>query len=290
MGMTMLGFRELKPLLIENKVLTMMKKSDSIGHLEVCKLEVKPTGSYLKTMCFLELPPPMADVFVILSDVLTEWVPTSKDYPRSRSSRGCHIPFYSSAIRTIALLLDYRTSPETSQYPYKCTVVISVEALLAAIRSGVRNVPWVDWGPSGTHWFEGTPARPAGPFWVTSLSPLVFRQYDLGCTRYTHTITGDRILPQALPQVFHVRGVFGKLRDEHSIRTNLPYRILVTKDQSFRGIYNLDSHWQIIANREWVVRVADPRVCGFSVYHSDGSLITGGDRDRKWEFLLPCIM
>jgi hypothetical protein len=260
MGTTTLGFEELKPLFIENDVLTLMKKSDSMGRLEICKLEVNPTQSRLKTVCFLELPPSMSGAFFTLSDVLTEWVPTSKDYARSRSSRGRHTSFYSSTVRTIALLLDYRASWETSQRPYKCMMMISVEALLSAIRSGVRNVPWVDWGPSGTHLLEGNPLRPAGPFWVVSLSPLVIRQYDLRCTRYNHSMARGTISSKARPQVFSLRGAFAKCREEYRIETSLSYRDLVANDSSFRRIS------QITADREWVVRVAHAGVRRFFAY------------------------
>lgn len=275
MGTPMLGFEELKPLFIGRDVLALMKKSDSMGRLEICKLEVHPTQSRLKTVCYLELPPSMSGAFVTLSDVLTEWVPTSKDYARSRSSRGRHIPFYSSTVRTIALLLDYRPSSETSQRPYKCMMMISVEALLSAIRSGVRNVPWVDWGPSGTHLLEGNPLRPAGPFWVVSLSPLVVRQYDLRCTRYTHceSMARARMSSKAKPQVFSLRGAFGKRRDEYKIETSLPYRDLVANDPSFCRIS------QITADREWVVRVAHVGVRRFLSTHPNHP---DGSSDYAW--------
>jgi hypothetical protein len=262
MGTTMLGSGELKPLFIENDVLTLMKKSDSMGRLEICKLEVNLPVPRLKTICFLELPPSMAGVFVVLSDVLTEWVPTSKDYARFKSSRGRHIPFYSSTVRTIALLFDYHSSWETSRVPYKCTMIISVEALVSAIRSGVRNVPWADWGPSGAHLVEGTPLKPAGPFWITNLSPLVFRQYDLQCARYAHSMAEDAISSQTRPQVFSLRGVSGKLpgRNGYGIKTNLPYRDLVTNDRSFRRIS------QMMMDREWVIRLAHAGVRQFCVH------------------------
>ena len=263
-----------------------MKKSDSMGRLEICKLEVNPPHPRLKTVCFLELPPLMSGVFVTLSDVLTEWVPTSKDYARSRSSCGRHIPFYSSTVRTIALLLDYRSSWEISQRSYKCMMIISVEALLSAIRSGVRNVPWVDWGPSGTHLLEGNPLRSAGPFWVAGLSPLVIRQYDLRCTRYTHSMAQGIMSSKTRPQVFSLRGAFGKRKEEYRIETSLSYRDLVANDPSFRRIS------QITADREWVVRVAHAGVRRFflSTYpnHPYGCLITHGD--RKQESRLPYTM
>jgi len=141
-------------------------------------------------------------------------------------------------------------------------MIISVEALLSATRSGVRSVPWVDWGPSGTHLLEGNPLRPAGPFWVVSLSPLVVRQYDLRCTRYTHSMARGMISSKARPQVFSLKGpgVFGKCREEYRIETSLSYRDLVANDPSFCRIS------QITADREWVVRTAHVGVRRFFVY------------------------
>jgi len=96
------------------------------------------------------------------------------------------VPFYSSAVGTMALSLDYRTYEKGAGYPFRCTMIISVVALLAAVRSRSSSderdddvpVAWADWGPSGTRMFERTLLRPAGPFWITSLAPLAVRDYD----------------------------------------------------------------------------------------------------------------
>ena len=124
---------------------------DGENSLEVCRLEISSSGPRLQTLCFLELPPLASDTSVILREASTEWVPTSKDYARSRSSRGHHLPFYSSTVRTIGLLLEFRRVLDKKPLLSKCTMIISVPLLLSSIRTDLRNVPWVDWGPSGMH-------------------------------------------------------------------------------------------------------------------------------------------
>src|SRR5260221_2952876 len=80
---------------------------DYENRLEICKLELYPVPR-LQTLCFLELPPLASGVSNFFLDTNTECVPTSKSYARTRSSRGCHIPFYSSAVGTIALRFRYQ--------------------------------------------------------------------------------------------------------------------------------------------------------------------------------------
>jgi len=73
------------------------------------------------------------------------------------------VPFYSSAVGTMALSLDYRTYEKGAGYPFRCTMIISVVALLAAVRSRSSSdgrdddvpVSWTDWGPSGTRCSRG---------------------------------------------------------------------------------------------------------------------------------------
>src|SRR5216683_2224828 len=116
---------------------------DNMKRLEISKLEINPLGPCLETVCLLEFPPLTSGDTVFLEEVLTEWVPTSKDYARW-SFPERRVPFYSSGVGTIALLLDYRPQWEEIHPPHICTMVISIEVLLSAIRTGAHNLPWVD--------------------------------------------------------------------------------------------------------------------------------------------------
>jgi hypothetical protein len=229
---------------------------DSMNRLEICKLEINPPGPRLQTVCFLELPPLTPGVIVVLSEVLTEWVPTSKDYARW-SCQERHVPFYSSSVGTIALLLDYRTQRDHFNHPHLRTMVISVEGLLSAIRTGVHNVPWVDWGPSSTH-ICLTPLRPAGRFWITDLSPLVVRQFGVSHMRVAQSIAKDTSQTGLKGYCLRISWTDGAIWDD-SIQTNLPYCDIMA--------INLNSnHFRpIVANREWVVGTTWTQVRGFYV-------------------------
>jgi hypothetical protein len=164
-----------KALVIDDNVFVVMK--DTGNRLEVFKLDITHHDPCLQTICFLELPPLMPGISVVLSDVVTEWIPTSKNYSRTRSSRAGHAHFYSSAVGTMALYLDYYTPSERDREPYRYTLIVDVEALLYIIRTGVRSVLWADWGPSNTHLFQITLLYPVGPSWIMGIFPLVLRQY-----------------------------------------------------------------------------------------------------------------
>jgi hypothetical protein len=79
---------------------------DMENGLEIYKLEIASPDPCLQTLCLLELPS-LAPGAYIISFALTEWVPTSTSYARSRSSRGYHLPFYSSTIGMIVLRIGY---------------------------------------------------------------------------------------------------------------------------------------------------------------------------------------
>jgi hypothetical protein len=226
-----------------------------MNRLEICKLEINPPGPCLQTVCFLELPRLTSGVTVFLNEVLTEWVPTSKDYARCQER---HVPFYSSRVGTIALLLDYRTKweRETFPNPNRRTVVVSVEGLLSAIRTGAHNVPWVDWGPSSTHIYQRTLLRPAGPFWITDLSPLVVRQFGLPHMRAAQSIAEDT--SQTGWELYCSMASFSDFRGI-CFQTNLPYRDIMANDLNFNHFRH------IVANREWVVGTERTPVRGFYV-------------------------
>ena len=123
---------------------------DCENRLEICKLELDPVPR-LQTLCFLELPPLASGASRFLFEACKEWVPTSKSYARTRSSRGYHLPFYTSAIGTIALRFQYQLQ---AKFVYPYALIISVEELVSVLPADARNVPWEDWGPSSTHLFK----------------------------------------------------------------------------------------------------------------------------------------
>ena len=235
---------------IDDNLVALIK--DSANSLEICKLEdTASPGSRLRTMCFLDLPPLKSEASCVLSMAIKEWVPTSKYHARSSSSRKHHIPFYSSTVGTIALLLDYRTS--SIGHPFRCAIIISVAAILSVVctTNDACNVPWKDWGPSGTRIFEleTTLLKPVGPFWIMDLSPLVVRDYDILRTRCIQPTTVDTSSSHPQPLVSSSTEVFGEYWEAGSVETHLPYRDVVANDLDFRRF-----PW-IMADREWLVGI-----------------------------------
>jgi len=145
-------------------------------------------------------------------------------------------------------------------------IVISVAAILSVIRAtnGVCNVPWKDWGPSGTRIFEleTTLLKPVGPFWIMDLSPLVVRDYDILRTRCTRSTTEDTSSSHPQPPVSSSTEVFGEHWEAGSVETHLPYRDVVANDLDFRHF-----PW-IMADREWIVGImALEEGTSITVYH-----------------------
>jgi len=91
---------------------------ERLNRIEIYRLEVCPSASapLLQTMCLLELPPVTSTTSVTCLLSFMEWVPTSRHYKWSRSSRGYHIPFYSSVVGTIALPLHYHMASGYSSH------------------------------------------------------------------------------------------------------------------------------------------------------------------------------
>jgi len=238
---------------INSSLVSLME--DDENRLEICQLELDPSPR-LQTLCFLELPPLTSGAIHLVSGAYTEWVSTSISYTRTRSSRGYHLPFYSSAIGTIALyfLYDrpYLEFPASESY----ALVISAAGLVSAIPSDVRNVPWEDWGPSNTHFFRMPTAqlRSVGPFWNIDGRELVVRQYDLRRTRCTQSMAGDKSSLQSRTPIVASEKIF-----QYDIETHLPYRdVTITNKDLYGSTY-------IVADREWVVGVTFP-VRGFLVH------------------------
>ena len=270
-----------KALVINNHLIAIM--NDGKNSLDIYRLKIDLPDPHLKTVCSFELPPLTRGSNVCSRAASKEWVPTSKDYARYRSSRGYHSPFYSSTIRTLGLLLDYFTNSVGYQPPQKCTMVIDIAALISAIPTEERTVPWLDWGPSCAHIGEASWRMPAGPFWITDISPLVVRQFDVPRTWYAQSTTVDASTSsQTGPPVFSSTEVSGSFWKAGKVKTNLPYRdVSMASPKDFLDYYGLTT-----VDREWSVWVL-PTVCWFCAYLNQ-SLIIRGDRVR--EHLSPCIM
>ena len=217
---------------------------DCENRLEICKLELDPDPR-LQTLCFLELPTLASDASQFFIEAYKEWVPTSKTYVRTRSSRGYHLPFYSFEISTMALLFRYQRQGGPGD---KYALIISVGALISVIPTDACNIPWEDWGPSSTHFFESTALLiSVGPFWIMGFSsePLpVLLQYDLQRTRHTRLMPGDTPLSQPRPPVVNSAKMF-----QYDIETRLPYRDVMFENG------HLTYSGYIVADREWVVGV-----------------------------------
>jgi hypothetical protein len=249
-------------LVINNNLIAIANESGN--SLEICKLGIDLPGPHLKTVCNFELPPLTSDSHVFALGASKEWVPTSKDYARYRSSRGYNSPFYSSTIRTFGLLLEYHfTHPDGYRFTLRCTMVISVTALISAIPADVRIVPWVDWGPSCTHVFEGGWLSPAGPFWIIATAPpatpLVIRQFDVLSTWYTQATTVDASSSQTGPPIVSSTEVSCDCWSAGKVKTNLPYRDVSIASACHKGVH--DYGW-MMADREWY-HWASVMVCGF---------------------------
>jgi hypothetical protein len=254
--------------------------NDGENSLEICRLEIGPRP-HLITVSHFELPPLTSESIVQTRGVSKEWVPTSKDYARYRSSRGYHSPFYSSAIRSFGLLLLYYLAhPRGYLITLQCTMVISIAALVSAIPTDVRIVPWEDWGPSCTHVFEGDWLRSAGPLWITDNTvtiPLVVRQFDVLRTWHTQSTTVDASSSQTGPPIFSPTEVSCRCWEAGKVKTMLPYR-----DMSMAYRKEFRQYGWMMADREWW-RWVSPTVRGFCTYsnHFSVSLIIRSDRERK---------
>jgi hypothetical protein len=78
---------------INSSLVSLMDDCENM--LEICKLELDPVPR-LQTLCVLELPPLAPGASHFFDGAYKEWVPTSKSYVRTRSSRGHRLPFYTS--------------------------------------------------------------------------------------------------------------------------------------------------------------------------------------------------
>jgi hypothetical protein len=185
---------------------------------------------------------------------IREWVPTKRHHSQSQSSRGRLVPFYSCQFGTIGLRFNYRTYLKATGEPFTCTMIISIPAILSAVRSNVRNVAWMDWGPSGTHILKTAHPNPAGPLWITSSSPLVVRDYDLLRTRWVQSSMGNTSSSSSELLVLSSAEVIGEHWQGGKVETHLPYRNVAASH------LDLQHFPRVMADREWIIGV-ESTVC-----------------------------
>jgi len=265
----------------DKSLIALIKSANSATNsIRICKLQFVSADPFLNTLCYLGLP---GSPFVPMSGV--EWVPTSKPQDRtgSQTSRGRLFPFHSYRAGTIGLILSYIFRAGVRQY----SMFVSVEALLSVAHSGVRHVPWADWGPAGTRILplgNGILPTPAGPFWITSYAPLVVRDYDSLRARY---IKKEKKSMSSIPSMPSLgppsTKLFGKHWVEGQVKTHLPFRKFVAGGLFFKRVL------QVVADREWVVVISRTVRCSI-LLHAREKPIMCADRERGKELLLPCTM
>ena len=230
-----------------------------LNRVEIYRCDVYPSTNVplLQMVCVLELPPVAPTTSFTCSRSDMEWVPTSKQYKRTRSSRGYHVPFYSSIVGTIGLRLRYCMASRDSP---TCTIIISMAGLLSAIRTGVPNIPWVDWGPSITHFSKEDLSVTLGPFWIVCLSPLTVRNYGSMCVGHIESVAEGTSSWQswALPVVFSTK-IYGTHWVENQVGTHLRHRDITNDLYLEKGGY-------FLADGEWIVRIKWHEVRVFLVY------------------------
>jgi hypothetical protein len=267
---------------IDSNLIALIK--DSANCLEICKLDLASPDPRLQTVCFLDLPPLTSDACGVVTMAIKEWVSTARHHTRSQSSRGRLSPFYSCQFGTMGLLFHYRTYPNVLGEPFRCTMIINIPAIHYAVRSNVRNVLWMDWGPSGAHVLQTTQLNPVGPFWITNTSPLVVRDYNLRRTQCIQSTTENTSSSPSEPLVLSSTEVFGEHWVGSKVETRLPHRDVMAN--------HLDLHHfsRVMADREWIIGI-ETTVCWFGASYSDSSSkhLTKC-ANRKQELLSPCIM
>ena len=212
-----------------------------------------------------------------------EWISTLKpeDRMRSQTSRERPFPFRSYRAGSIGLILKFGTVGKRFR---KFAMFISVEALLSAVRSRLRHVPWTRWGPTATRIFplEDCVVMPAGPFWITSYAPLVVRDYNsLRARSMEKTMSSIPPNPSLGPPSIKL---FGEHWEGGELNTHLPFREIVSGNLSFERVV------QVVADREWFVVISD-EVRFFMHLHASEKPIMCPDREMEREpILLPCTM
>jgi hypothetical protein len=260
-----------------NLIAQLVSGDDSDNSLEICKLDYDPV--HLTTVCFLTLPRSPRPMDAIPEVSLTkEWVPTLE---RAAWERLGHVPFRSSSLGTINILLDYVVPTNNEGFKgesRKYVMIVSFATIISAVFSdGCREVPWEEWGPAGAHMFpleEGaTLPMSAGPFWITNFSPLEVRDYDSLRTQYLGPTKEDKDT-SASSSSSSSRSVFSSTRlatelgEGNEIETHLPYRSFTAKEPK------LGSFDKAVADREWIVTISFLVRCVLSIYVMRDLLLT----------------
>ena len=176
-----------------------------------------------------------------------EWIRTSK-LRGSQTSRRRPFPFRSYRKSTIGIFLHFG-SPLFCRY----SMIVNVDALLSVLHSGARHVSWDDWGPASTRILplrRGILRTPAGPFWISSYTPLVVHDYNFHRARYIKMKTDRQstsltiFKPSFLPTLIDLFGQRVK------IETYLPYRTFRADGLLSRQVV------RVVADREWVVTIS----------------------------------
>jgi len=200
---------------------------ESINSLEIYKLELASSEPRMQSVCLLELPPLKPDALIFHSMFAKEWIASSERHARSRSSQRRLLPFRSSSNDTVALLLSYHI-PARNIPPAGYAMLFSVTALLSVFHSGARKLSWKSWGPLRTRILPGILPAPAGPFWVTSVSPLIVCDYDPLRAVHVQCAAEDPSSPFGLP-VFAPTKALGEHWVSGQVETRLPYREFVSR-------------------------------------------------------------
>ena len=252
--------------------------------LDIYKLDLVSPNPQLQKLCSLEFPQLLPNVWVNLSRVNWEWMPTSMSRRQSVSSRRGHVTFYSSTVGTLALLLVHYVLHHYHKSHYM--MIINVAKLLSVIHTDLHTVPWEDWGPSCMHIYEEsslTTPISAGPFWTTQLSPLTVRDYDLLRIRYTQT-TAEDAPSLCSHQLVASTEMYNEYLEASKVETHLPYRNIVANHLDFGRFKS------VVADREWIVGITNPVsfFCVNTLGQFHWSLTM--HNDRKGRVLLPFIM
>lgn len=253
----------------DNSLIALIKSATN--SIEICKLQFVSGRPCLDTLCFLRLPAFKYTDPISVSMSGMEWIQTSKRQERtgSQASRGRPFPFRPYRAGTIGLILTYETRDKGVQ---QYAMFVSVGALLSVAHSGVRHVPWADWGPAGTRVLglgNGILPVPAGPFWITSYAPLVVRDYDSLRARYMKKEKKSMSMsstpgPSRPSLGLHSTRLSGEHWEEGKVETHLPFRKFVADGLVLKRVV------QVVADREWVVvvsRTRKGRRNSIAVYH-----------------------
>jgi len=231
---------------------------ESINSLEIYKLELASSPPHMQSVCLLELPRLRPDALISQSMFAKEWIASSECHARSQRRL---LPFRSSRNDTVALLLGYHI-PARGNPPSGYAMLFSVTALLSVVHSGARKMSWKNWGPLRTRIFpypRGVMPTPAGPFWITSISPLIVCDYDPLRAAHVQSAAED---PSSPSGVFAPTKVVGKHWVMGQVETRLPYREFASRDM------HILHPAEIVGDREWMIVISGTAEgTSFTVYH-----------------------